>query len=141
MIDYTRSMTVPYNESMVLGERLGDKGYEEYVVELPDGSRKWTTDKNEVKVNLKILPRWKPCTSHVNRKRRTVTLTMNYEFDGIGLSIIGGWTSASQEQGMPQAIKHYLYLDLSESSGTIELLKTLARRYFKKLLVPNSNLI
>lgn len=141
MIDYTRSFTVPYDESMVLGKRLGDKGYEEYLVELPDGSRKWTQDKTEVKMNVKVDPRWKPATSHVNRKRRTLTLAMNHDFSGIDLSIIGGWTSASQEQGMPQAIKHYLYLDLSEGGGTIELLKSLAGRYFKKLLVPHSNLI
>jgi len=141
MIDYTRSITVPYTEDMVLSKRFGDKGYEEYLVELPDGSRKWTSDKTEVKVNLKVASRWKPCTSHVNRKRRTLTLAMNYEFDSIGLSIIGGWTSSSQDQGMPQAIKHYLYLDLSEGGGTIELLKSLAGRYFKKLLIPYSNLI
>ena len=141
MIDYTRTMTVPYTEDMVLDKRYSDKGFDEYLVELEDGSRKWTTDKSEVRLNLKVASRWKPATSHVNRKRRTLTLAMNHDFSGIDLSIIGGWTSSSQEQGMPQAIKHYLYLDLSEGGGTIELLKTLAARYFKKLLVPYSNLI
>lgn len=141
MIDYTRTTTVPYTKDMVLSERFGDKGYTEYLVELPDGVRKWTTERDEVKVNLKILPRWKPCTSHVNRKRRTVTLTMNHDFDGISLSIIGGWTSASQDQTMPLAVKHYLYMDLSEAGATIELLKSQAKRYFKNLLIPYSNLI
>jgi hypothetical protein len=141
MIDYTRSMTVPYTPDMVLSTRFGDKGYEEYLVELPDGSRKWTSDRESVKVNLKVESRWKPCTSHVNRKRRTLTLAMNYDFDGIALSLVGGWTSSSQEQGMPQAIKHYLFLDLSEMGATIEVLRSQAQRYFKKLLVPYSDMI
>ena len=141
MIDYTRSTVVPYTKEMVISQQYNKKGLDQYLVEFEDGSRVWTTDKEMAYINMKIEPRWKPCTSHVCRKRRTLTLTMNHEFDGISLSLIGGWTSSSQEQGMPQAIKHYLYLDLSEMGATIEVLKSQAQRYFKRLLIPHSDLI
>lgn len=134
MIDYTRSMDREYTKDMILNERFGDDGYKEYLVDFPDGLRTWTKDKKIAKISVKIESRWKKVTSHVLRKRRTLTLTMDHGFDGIDLSIIGGWTNSSQEQNMPQAIKHYLFLDIREAQENVSLLQSLAMRYFHKLL-------
>lgn len=86
-------------------------------------------------VSIKIPSRWKGVTSHVMRKRRTVTLAFEYGFSGMDLSVYGGWTSA-QAEVMPQAIKHYLYVDIQSAKENIELLKRLAGRYFSKLCKP-----
>lgn len=142
MIDYTRNTVVPYTKEMVIAQQYNKKGRDEYLVEFEDGSRAWTTSKEYAFINVKIDPRWKPCTSHVCRKRRNLTLAMNYKFDGLDRAIIGGWTEKSQDSGVPDAQKHYMFLDLSEmDSSMVELLKSLASRYFEKLLIPYSNLI
>jgi len=142
MIDYTRSTAVPYTQDMVIKQDFTKKGQDQYLVQFEDGSRVWTTNTEIAYVNVKIASRWKPCTSHVNRKRRTLTLAMNYLFDGLDRAIIGGWTEKSQDGSVADALKHYMFLDLSEmDSSMVELLKMLAKRYFKKLLIPYSNLI
>ena len=142
MIDYTRSTAVPYTQDMVIKQDFTKKGQDQYLVQFEDGSRVWTTNTEIAYVNVKIASRWKPCTSHVNRKRRTLTLAMNYLFDGLDRAIIGGWTEKSQDGSVADALKHYMFLDLSEMDASmVELLKMLAKRYFKKLLVPYSNLI
>jgi len=92
---------------------------------------------NEViKEFTKIPSRWKNVTSHVLRKRRTLTLLFDYNFDGVDLSLYGGWTESSQAEAMPQALKHYLYVDPSSSQEPIKLLKKMSERYFKKLCKP-----
>lgn len=142
MIDYTRSTIVPYMKDMVISQQYNKKGLDQYLVEFADGSRVWTTDKEIAHINAKVESRWKPCTSHVCRKRRTLTVAMNYLFDGLDRAIIGGWTEKSQDGSVADALKHYMFLDLSEMDGSmVELLKMLAKRYFKKLLIPYSNLI
>jgi hypothetical protein len=142
MIDYTRSSSVPYTPEMVLKKDYNKKGQDQYLVEFPDGTRVWTTSRETANINVKVEPRWKPATSHVDRKRRTLTLAMNYLFDGISLSLVGGWTNKSQDENIPQAVKHYLWLDLSEiNESVVEQLKNMANRSFKKLLIPYSNLI
>ena len=142
MIDYTRSTLIPYTKDMVIAQQYNKKGRDEYLVEFEDGSRAWTTSKEYAFINVKIEPRWKPATSHVCRKRRNLTLAMNYKFEGLDRALIGGWTEKSQDSGVPDAQKHYMFLDLGEmDSSMIELLKMLASRYFEKLLVPYSNLI
>jgi len=97
----------------------------------------YTAKKDDTKV--KIPSRWKNMTSHVLRKRRTVTLMLDYDFDHIDLSLYGGWTIAQQSEGVPQALKNYLYVEPQSSQEPVKLLKKLAKRYFKKLcIVPSS---
>lgn len=141
MIDYTRTEERGYTEDMVKHERYGDDGFPEYLVVFPDGMRSWTKSREVVKFSVKVEPRWKPATSHVIRKRGTLTLANDYLFDGLDLSTFGGWTNASQDANIPQAVKHYLYMDLSDSKEALPQLEKLARRYAKKLLVPYEDLL
>jgi len=140
MIDYTRSVEIPYKPEMVVTKRYGDTGYEEYLVELENGDRYWTYDKEFVKDSEKVQARWKPFRSHCLRKRREVTLTLDYEFDGIDSAYFGGWTEASKDKSIPAALKHYLHMDLTSAEESIVLLKKMANRYFKKLCIPRLSL-
>lgn len=94
----------------------------------------YTAQKGDTKI--KIPSRWKNMTSHVLRKRRTITLMLDYDFDHIDLSLYGGWTIAQQSEGVPQALKNYLYVEPQSSQEPIKLLKKLSKRYFKKLCKP-----
>lgn len=136
MIEYTRAVEVPYKPEMVLTKRYGDTGYEEYLVELEDGSRYWTYDKEFVKETEKILERWKPFRSHCLRKRREVSLTLDYEFDGIDSAYFGGWTESGKDKSIPTALKHYLHMDLKSADESLLLLQKMAKRYFHKLCKP-----
>jgi len=138
MIDYTRQSIRPYTEDLVIARRYGDDGFEEYLVSFPDGMRSWTKDKDFIKFSVKVEERWKRATNHVIRKRRTITLFNDYLFDSFDMSTVGGWTSTNVEQGIPQALKHYLHMDLRESKAALPQLEKQARRYAKKLLVPYS---
>jgi len=135
MIDYTKTSERGYTEDMVKTNRYGDDGYEEFLVVFPDGMRSWTKSKDVVKFSVKVEERWKPCTSHVIRKRATLTLANDYLFDGFSLAYIGGWTLSSQQDGTPQALKHYMFMDLRESNVAMPQLEKQARRYAKLLLV------
>lgn len=97
---------------------------------------KYTMKKNGRKI--KVPSRWKNVTSHVLRKRRSITLMLDYDFDHIDLSIYGGWTIARQSEGVPQALRSYLHVDPQSSQEPAKLLKKLARRYFHKLCRPYS---
>ena len=138
MIDYTRAIRMPYDPGMMMTQRFNDKGLQEYLVELPDGSRAWTTDEREVSISFKVEQRWKHATSHCLRKRESLTLLMDYKFSGIDLAIVGGWTEQTQAEAFPPALKHYLFLDIQEARDNLMLLKDLGGRYFPKLLVPRS---
>ena len=94
----------------------------------------YTIKKGDAKI--KVPSRWKNVTSHVMRKRRTITLMLDYDFDHIDLSLYGGWTISQQSEGVPQALKNYLYMEPQSSSEPIKLLKKLAKRYFHKLCRP-----
>lgn len=133
MIQYTRANKIPYKPEMVLSERYGNTGYEEYLVELDDGKRYWTYDKKYVNDPEEVLARWKPFRSHCLRKRRIVTLTMDYGFDGIDSAYFGGWTESGKDKTIPVALKHYLYMELGSAKESMDLLKQMARRYFHKL--------
>jgi len=138
MIDYTRSETKPVMEEQILNMRFDDKGREMYLLAEADGSRKWyaKAEDGHVKYGVKIPSRWKHATSHVFRKRRTVTLTLEYGFDPIDLAWVGGWTEHSQAANLPVAVKHYLYMDIQEAKEALTILKKMARRYYSKLLKP-----
>jgi len=139
MIEYTKSVDVEFDPQEVLDERINERNKEVYKVRLPDGSTSnWLTKvaENTVRLSEKIDGRWKNATSHVLRKRRTRTLVFDYLFDEIDLSLYGGWTESSQAEKMPQAIKHYLYVDIQSARENVKLLTRLARRYFPKLLIP-----
>jgi len=123
---------------MVKATRYNDKGYEERLVVFPDNMRSWTSDPDVVSFSVKVEERWKPCTSHVIRKRATLTLANDYMFDGFSLAYIGGWTLSSQQEGTPQALKHYMHMDLKESKVALPQLEKQARRYAKLLLQPYS---
>jgi hypothetical protein len=84
---------------------------------------------------VKVPERWNKVTSHVMRKRRATTLMWDYDFTGIDLALYGGWTESSAES-MPQALKHYLYVDTKSTREPLKLLKRMARRYFGKLCRP-----
>jgi hypothetical protein len=141
MIDYTRTSERSYTKDMIIHTDFGKNGYERYLVEFPDKMRSWTSDAEIVKFSVKIDPRWKPATSHVIRKRATLTLANDYLFDGFDLGYIGGWTLSGQQEGVPQALKHYMFMDLKESKVAIPQLEKQARRYAQKLLIPYSNFI
>lgn len=136
MADYTKSVEIPYTQEQVLHERLGDHGYPEWLIDLGEGDRAWTRYKDYVKQNIKVEQRWKPATSHVLRKRESITLDMDYGFDPIDLAYIGGWTEHSQQANVPAALRHYLFLDLQSAKDTLPILKRQGMRYFRKLLVP-----
>lgn len=136
MIDYTRTSEREYSEDMIKTTRYNDKGYEERLVIFPDGMRSWTADSNVVKFSVKVEERWKPCTSHIIRKRATLTVMNDYLFDGIDAGYIGGWTLSSQHDGTPPALKHYMHMDLRDSVVALPQLERQARRYAKKLLIP-----
>lgn len=133
MVEYTRSEERPYTQDMVLDKRYGDTGFDEYLVEFPDGKRHWTYDKEVVMEPEKVLSRWKPFRSHCLRKRRIVTLTMDYEFDGIDAAYFGGWTESGRDKTIPVALKHYLHMDLGSAAESMTLLKKMSKRYFYKL--------
>jgi len=133
MVKYTRSENIPYEPDMVITTRYGDTGYEEFLVELSDGRRYWTYSKKFVKEPDEVLARWKPFRSHCLRKRRIVTLTMDYEFDGIDAAYFGGWTESGRDKTIPVALKHYLHMDLGSAEESLDLLKKMSKRYFYKL--------
>jgi len=141
MIQYTRAKKIPYKPEMVISERYGDTGYEEYLVELDDGRRYWTYDKKLVSESEKILARWKPFRSHCLRKRREITLTMEYGFDGIDSAYFGGWTESGKDKTIPVALKHYLHMELGSAKESMMLLKKMANRYFRKLCKPIQKII
>ena len=137
MIEYTRSIDVPYDhETQVLQTRFSDLMYPEYLVELEKDVRIWTSSKETVKKSVKVFDRWKPVTSHVMRKRRSRTLAIEYKFDGTDLAYYGGWTEQTMSTDMNPALKHYLHADIQEIKENIGLLRQMANRYFFKLLVP-----
>lgn len=136
MIEYTRSVDIPYEKDQIIKERYTDLMYPEYLVEIDDETRAWTTSTETIKKSVKVYDRWKPVTSHVMRKRRARTLAIDYAFDGIDLAYYGGWTEQSQSQNIPAALKHYLHADIQEAKENIGLLKRMANRYFSKLLKP-----
>lgn len=140
MIKYTRTKEIPYTSNMVLTTRYGDTGYEEYLVELEDGSRYWTYSKEFIQRSEEVNARWKPFRSHCLRKRREITLTLDYEFDGIDSAYFGGWTESGKDKSIPAALKHYLYMDLTSAEESMVLLKKMSERYFHKLCKPYGEL-
>jgi len=140
MVKYTKSDKILYERKMVISERYGDTGYQEFLVEFADGKRYWTYDKKFVREPEEVLARWKPFRSHCLRKRRTVTLTMDHGFDGIDSAYFGGWTETGKDDTIPKAMKHYLHMDLGSAEESMGLLKKMASRYFHKLCVPYGGL-
>ena len=108
----------------------------EYTVKVGEEIDPETNEKKNIME--KVPPRWKSVTSHVCRKRRALTLLYDHGFDGVDLGIYGGWTLSSQAEEMPPALKSYLHLDPSSSRESDKLLKKMAARYFKKLLIHSS---
>jgi hypothetical protein len=141
MIDYTKTDTREYSEDMVKSKRFNDKGYEEKLVVFPDGMRSWTSDPDVITFSVKVDQRWRGATSHVIRKRSVMTLMNDYLFDGVDAGYIGGWTLSSQHDGTPQALKHYMFMDLRDSRESIPQLTRQAKRYARKLLVPYETFI
>jgi len=133
MVKYTRTEKIPYDPKMIITKRYGDTGYEEFLVELSDGKRYWTYSKKFVAEPDEVLARWKPFRSHCLRKRRIVTLTMDYEFDGIDAAYFGGWTESGRDKTIPVALKHYLHMELGSAKESMDLLKKMSKRYFYKL--------
>jgi len=132
MVQYTKTVEIPYTQDMVIGGRQGDTGYDQYLVDM-GGKRYWTYNSEFVKENVKVLERWKPMRSHALRKRRTMTLTLDYGFDGFDLAYFGGWTETGRDSNIPSAVKSYLHMDLSEAAEVTVVLKKQANRYFHKL--------
>lgn len=135
MVAYSKSAELELEPQQVLGEGINQKNQEVYKVLLPDGEVIWLPKigENRVRTTKKIKSRWKDMTSHVLRKRRTITLMLDYDFDHIDLSLYGGWTIAQSSEGVPQALKNYLYVEPQSSQEPAKLLKKLAGRYFHKL--------
>ena len=133
MAEYTKSNEVVYTKDNIIGERIGDTGYEQYLVKLDDGTRYWTYDKEVIKQPEKIPDRWKPMRSHALRKSRSLNLKMDYEFDPFDLATFGGWTEKSQVDAMPGALKFYLHMDIKASEEGVKILKQMANRYVAKL--------
>lgn len=141
-VDYLRGVPEPYTQDMVLEKRYGKNGYDEWLIELPDGRRGWTQNPEIVIMNVPVQFRWKKATSHLLRKHRNLLLRETYRFDGADRAIIGGWTEKSQDPGVADAQKFYTFQDLNElSPSVINTLKRQAGRYFYKLLIPLNTLI
>jgi len=122
--DYTRGIPVPYTPDMVIHQGYDKKGYDEWIVELPDGRRGRTKYKDIVIMGTPVEYRWKRGTSHLFRKHRNDLLRNFYRFDGTDRSIIGGWTEKSQDPNVADAQKHYTFQDLSElNQSTMNVLK------------------
>jgi len=136
MAEYTKSNDVEYTKDHIIGKRLGDTGYDQYLVKLDDGTRYWTYSEEVVKQSEKIPERWKPMRSHALRKSRSLNLKMDYEFDPFDLATFGGWTEKSQVDAMPGALKFYLHMDIQSSEEGIKILKQMANRYVAKLCTP-----
>jgi hypothetical protein len=132
MAEYTKTVEIPYTEDMRIGQRQGDTGYDQYLVEM-GGERYWTYDTSVVKKSEKVLDRWKPLRSHALRKRRTNTLKWDYGFDEFDLAAYGGWTETSRVDAMPAAMKFYLHMDIQSSEEGIKILKQMANSYVTKL--------
>ena len=54
MVQYTKTVEIPYTQDMVIGKRQGDTGYDQYLIEM-DGKRYWTYNSERVKENVKVL--------------------------------------------------------------------------------------
>ena len=132
MIEYTKTVFIPYEQDMIIDKRRGDTGYDQHLVDI-DGKRYWTYDSEFVRENVKVLKRWKPLRSHSLRRRRTLTLTLDYLFDGFDLAYYGGWTETGRDTDIPSAVKSYLHMDLSSAGEVMVVLKKQANRYFHKL--------
>jgi len=133
---YSRQVEHPYTKEMIIHQRYSKRGLDEYLVELPDGSRAWTTSQNTIHLNVKVEPRFKPCTSHTCRKRRNLTLAMNHMFDSLDRAIYTGQTEKSEDKSVPDAQKYYMWLDMGEmDASAILMLTAQAKRYFPKLCV------
>jgi len=133
MVQYTKTVEIPYTkDNPCISTRYGKTGHEEYLIDI-DGERYWTYSKEVVKENVKVSERWKPMRSHALRKRRTLTLTLDYSFDGFDLAYYGGWTETGRDSDIPSAVKSYLHMDLSSAVEVMVVLKKQANRYFHKL--------
>jgi len=142
MTNYIRGVHRLYSEDMVRTQRWGKDGYEEYLVVLPDGERGWTKSREYVIIGEKVMPRWKPVTSHVLRKASLQTLTYTYGLDDVDSANYGGWTVSGSRTGVSASMgKHYLYMDLSETEAALPQLERIFRRYASKLLVDYSLLV
>jgi len=135
MIAYSKSEEIDLRPEQILDEGINQKNQEVYKVLLDDGEVVWLTKigTNKARTTQDIKSRWKDMTSHVLRKRRTITLMLDYDFDHIDLSLYGGWTIAQQSEGVPQTLKNYLYVEPQSSQEPAKLLKKLSKRYFHKL--------
>ena len=141
MIDYSRTEQRPYTPDMIKATRWGDSGYEESLVLFSDGNRSWTKHPDLVNFSVKIEERWKRATSHIVRKRATLTAVNDYLLDGVSVSYLGGWTLSNQQDGTPTALKHYMHMDLSDSKEAIPQLEKQARRYARNFLIPYETFI
>jgi len=142
MIEYTKSVVRGVAEDEILDMKLNEKNKECYLVGDSKGNREWYVKAEDgfIKDGVKIPARWKHATSHVFRKRRTITLTLDYVFDPIDLAWYGGWTEHSQASNLPVAVKHYLHMDLVGTQEARTILKRMAGRYFSKLLQKHGGL-
>lgn len=135
MIAYSKSEEIELRPQQILDESINQRNQEVYKVLLDDGEILWLPKvaENRVRASKDIESRWKDMTSHVLRKRRTITLMLDYDFDHIDLSLYGGWTISQQSEGVPQALKNYLYMEPQSSQEPAKLLRKLSKRYFHKL--------
>lgn len=92
-----------------------------------------------VPVSILIEGRWKGVNTHEFRKVRLRDLERPYYFDSTDLNYYAGWESKDREKAA--AARHYLELDLDESSENIRILADMSKRYFRKLLIPIGNLL
>jgi len=139
MAEYTKAMEIKVNESQILDRGINMRNQDVYKIHFEDEKKaKWYTVIDNLVVNkpIKVYDRWKPMTSHVLRKRRTITLYNDYDFDPFDLAAYGGWTEKSQVDAMPGALKFYLHMDIQSVKDNLGTLKKMARRYFKKLCKP-----
>ena len=76
---------------------------------------------------------WNPMCTHALRHIRALQdLLCFYGFDALDLAIYGGWSSQSVDQRLPGIASRYLHLIGNDVNTT--LLKSLASKYFPKLL-------
>jgi len=131
---YTRTKYEMAEEEIV-DTRIKD-GIKQYLIEFDDGRRKWSSRKDVIPVPIPVPGRWKPFTPHSLRRRRSRELELYYKFNGLDLKAIGGWEEKGGESHITDAMKAYLYLEITEAEENLEILKQIAEKYFWKLLRP-----
>ena len=136
-VGYVKSVPTRVTQDQILKEGINMENKDVYLVDLEDGPQ-WClkVDGSTFKKPVKVPSAWKPATSHVIRKVRTLDLNLRCDFNDLKMAIYGGWTFKTQNQDMPDTLKHYLYDPIHDPRQNIQILIRQADTYFQNLCRP-----